>query len=282
MWLLLALSAAFLEAANDLIRKKATQKVDVVLFSCLYRLFGSIMLFSALVFSSWPNIHNKFWSYLIISSLLNACATILYFWSLKHSDISDVVPLISLTPIFLIINGYVILGEIPALSSYLGITLIIIGSIYLALKPKSFKEKQVKSKLAKLAMVTVAVLWSFSSNFDKLGVASSSPLLWSASFDLSIAILLMPVVIYQGSYRVKTTSKAVVIVLAASLILALATICQMTAISLALVSYVISVKRFSIVITVIFGCLLLKESDFQRKIIASSLMIIGVIIIALS
>lgn len=56
----------------------------------------------------------------------------------------------------------------------------------------------------------------------------------------------------------------------------------MTAITLALVAYVISLKRLSTVFGVLWGKLLFKEKDFKDRLIGAVIMAAGVILIALS
>ncbi len=59
-------------------------------------------------------------------------------------------------------------------------------------------------------------------------------------------------------------------------------ILQMTAIDLTLVSYVVSIKRLSIPLTVIFSFFLLNEKDgFKGKIMGSVLVALGVMLVSI-
>jgi uncharacterized membrane protein len=62
---------------------------------------------------------------------------------------------------------------------------------------------------------------------------------------------------------------------------AAALICQMTAISLTLVAYVISVKRMSIMFGVIFGALIFKEQGLRERLAGVIIMQAGVVVILL-
>ena len=57
---------------------------------------------------------------------------------------------------------------------------------------------------------------------------------------------------------------------------------QMTAIIMAIVPYVISIKRSSIVITVLFGHLFFKERGIKERLMGSILMVLGILFISLS
>jgi len=56
----------------------------------------------------------------------------------------------------------------------------------------------------------------------------------------------------------------------------------MTAVQLALVANVISIKRTSIVMSTIFGYLFFKEKNIRYRILGASTMVLGVIFITLS
>ena len=56
---------------------------------------------------------------------------------------------------------------------------------------------------------------------------------------------------------------------------------HMIAISMTLVAYLISVKRTSAIISVLFGTLLFKEKGFKERIWGAIIMVIGVLFITL-
>ncbi|NJL34456.1 MAG: hypothetical protein HC893_12080 [Chloroflexaceae bacterium] len=57
---------------------------------------------------------------------------------------------------------------------------------------------------------------------------------------------------------------------------------QMTALTLTLVAYVISVKRTSTVMSVLWGGLLFKEQHLRERLLGALVMLAGVVIISLS
>ena len=57
---------------------------------------------------------------------------------------------------------------------------------------------------------------------------------------------------------------------------------QMTAISLTLVSYVVSIKRSSTVLGVLWGFFIFNEEGIKARLLGSLIMLTGVILIALT
>ena len=130
-------------------------------------------------------------------------------------------------------------------------------------------------------MLAVAFLWSISSNFDKVGVQNSSPFFWAISSTIYISFFLFPLMAFKSQNNLEVLPKKVMSVLPAGFFTAFTIIFQMNAINLALVPYVISIKRTSVVMSVVFGYLFFKEKDLKQRLTGSFLMIIGVLLISL-
>jgi uncharacterized membrane protein len=62
---------------------------------------------------------------------------------------------------------------------------------------------------------------------------------------------------------------------------ALAVSLQMIAISMTLVAYVISIKRVSILLSVLWGALLFGETGLRERLVGTLLMLLGVIAVTL-
>ena len=128
----------------------------------------------------------------------------------------------------------------------------------------------------------VAVLWSISSNFDKIGALHSSPLFWVVAVNGFIALVLSPMMVYRLKpvfHLIKNHKKVMVL---SGIFLSLSNLFQMTAISMALVSYVISIKRTSALWGAILGYIVFKERGLKERIVGAVIMILGVVFISFS
>ena len=98
--------------------------------------------------------------------------------AIEKSDISKVMPMLSFTPLFLLVTSPVILGETIHLLGILGILFVVIGSYLLNLdlsKNSIFEPfKGLLREKGTRYMLIVSFLWSFSANFDKLSIQNSS------------------------------------------------------------------------------------------------------------
>jgi len=285
VWFIFAFLTAFFESMKDVFSKKGLKNIDEYIISWSLRFFTLPFLLPLLFFIKIPSLGDQFWSALVINGSLNLVVTILYMKAIKYSDLSITVPLVSFTPLFLLITSPLLVGEFPTIYGLIGILLIVFGSYMLNIKERNngylapFKAL-LKEKGSKL-MLIVAFLWSITANYDKIGVLNSSPLFWVISVNIFIAIFMFPIMMYKSRkklYQIKTDFRAL---LPLGLFNALLFIFQMTAISLTLVAYVISIKRTSTLMSVLFGYLIFKEKGLKERLLGSLIMVIGVIFIAL-
>lgn len=286
LWIIFSFFTALFESLKDVSSKKSLKNIDEYISSWSLIFFALPFLLPLLLFIEIPSLGNKFWLALLVSCSLNVIATIFYMKAIKHSDLSITVPMVTFTPLFLLFTSPLIVGEFPTFLGLIGVLLIVLGSYTLNIKQRHegylvpFRAL-LKEKGPKL-MLLVAFIWSITSNFDKIGVQNSSPIFWAISVNIFMILVMLPIMLYKskGSFQnIRTNYKTLFPI---GLFSALALIFQMTAISLTLVAYVISIKRASALMSVLFGHLIFKEKDIRERLVGAVIMIIGVLFITLS
>ena len=285
LWVLFALLTAFCESMKDVFSKKSLREIDVYFMAWSLRFFALPFLLPLLFFIEIPALNHAFYLALLVSGSINVLTTFLYIKAISLSDLSITVPLLTFTPLFLLITSPIIVQEFPGPYGLLGILFIVTGSYTLNLRERSRGflsplRALINEKGPKL-MLAVAFLWSISSNFDKVGVQNSSPFFWAISSTIYISLFLFPLMAFKSQNNVEVLPKKVMSVLPAGFFTAFTIIFQMNAIDLALVPYVISIKRTSVIMSVFFGYLFFKEKDLKQRLTGSILMIIGLLLITL-
>lgn len=220
-----------------------------------------------------------------IAAGLHVLAFILYFRAIKTADLSLVLPLISFTPLFYLFTSPVMIGEYPGPWGIAGVLLIVLGSYILNLDAKKNGLLEPFSQLIKSsgarAMLGTAVIWSITGNIDKIGIAHSSQFSW---FFLVIAC--MAAALGGLTLRYSTISFQEVwvkrnLLYTLGVFHASSSIFYVLAINLTLVAYVVSVKRLSVVLGVLWGTLVLKEEGLSQRLPATACMLAGVLCISL-
>ena len=285
LWFIFAFLTALFEATKDVLSKKSLKDIDEYVVAWSLPCFALPFLLPILLFTEIPPLGERFWLALVTGGTLYAFTLVLYMKALKSSDLSITVPMLTFTPLFLLITSPLMVGEFPGIFGLIGIFLIVTGSYLLNINKKSqgyfapFKAL-LKEKGPRL-MLVVAFVWSITANIDKIGLQNSSPLFWVIAVDIYVALLMLPLCTFRGNRKTDQIRANWRALLTLGLFGGLTAVCQMTAISLTLVAYVISIKRTSAIGGVLFGYLIFKEKGIRARLMGATVMVLGVLFITL-
>jgi drug/metabolite transporter (DMT)-like permease len=285
IWLAFAILTAFFESLKDVLSKHSLNKLDTYVVAWASMLFTALLLLPVLWIVHIPPLGPQFWLALLGGGSLNVVAFTLYIKAIKVSDLSLTVPMVTLTPLFLLVTSPWILRESASLADVIGICLIVAGSYVLNLKARSagyfapvralFREPGTRF------MFLVALLWSFTSTFDKIGVQNSSPIFWAFALFTFLAVGMLPIALYKSRPHLHQIGDNLGILSAIGLCTATAVAFQMWAVNLTLLTNVIAIKRTSALMSVYLGHLIFKEKGLQERLLGAAVMVVGVIIMTL-
>lgn len=284
-WLIFGILTAFFEAVKDVFGKQNLKKSDEYVVAWSLSFFSVIFLIPWVLYTGIPTLNSQFWLALLIGGSINAVTALLYIKAIKVSDLSLTIPLVALTPLFMLVTSPLIVGEYPNFFDYIGILLIVAGSYLLNIKEKSkgylAPFKALLDEPGPKLMLIVAFLWSITSNFDKIGVKNSYPIFWLFSLFGTMTVLLLPVLLHKTPNPGRKILKQLPMLAAMGFFNAIGVIFQMQALTLTLVVQVIAIKRTSVLMGVLFGHFIFKEKDIQQRLLGAGIMILGVLFISL-
>ncbi len=284
-WLIFGILTAFFEAVKDVFGKQNLKKSDEYVVAWSLSFFSVIFLSPWVFYTGIPALNSQFWLALLIGGSINAVTALLYIKAIKVSDLSLTIPLVALTPLFMLVTSPLIVGEYPNFFDYIGILLIVAGSYLLNIKEKSkgylAPFKALLDEPGPKLMLIVAFLWSITSNFDKIGVKNSYPIFWLFSLFGTMTVLLLPVLLYKTPNPGLKILKQLPMLAAMGFFNAIGVLFQMQALTLTLVVQVIAIKRTSVLMGVLFGHFIFKEKDIQQRLLGAGIMILGVLFISL-
>ena len=284
-WFFFAILTAFFRSLTDVAGKFGLKNMDEYIVAWSLFLFALPFIALLLIFEGIPEIGDDFWIALLIGGGANILTNLLYMRAIKVSDLSITIPLITFTPLFMLITSPLILGEFPNIYGLAGILLIVAGSYILNFKESSkgylapFKAL-VREKGPRL-MLLVAFIWSITANLDKIGIQNSSVFFWPVAINTFIAIGFIPVVLMRSKGKTRQITTNLKTLVPIGLFHGLMIVFQMVAVSMTLVAYVISIKRTSAVISVVLGSLVFREAGLRERLTGSIIMIAGVLLITL-
>jgi len=306
LWYVLSLIGAIADAGYYISVKKYLQTTDPFLLAAGGYTCCGIILLSVSWFRGFPPIGQAFFGALIASSVLGTFSILLSFAALRHTDISLAVPMISFTPLFLIITSFVFLGEVPSLVGIAGIIIIVTGSYVLNLSSSDTKLadpfRSVVKNRGVLYMLIVSLLYAVAINFDKIIVLNSDPVFGSAITCLVLGVVfsgisqstmvrdLVGTVMtpmhdephgHNGENSSTSLKNSIVQWTVIGILLSVSAVCINTAYTVQIVSYVIAIKRMSIIIIVLYGAFVFGEKDMVRRLFGALLMVTGAVMIVL-
>jgi drug/metabolite transporter (DMT)-like permease len=284
-WVFLSLISAFFLATSDALAKKAVQNNNEYLVAWFRLLYTLPFFIAVLFFIPVPELDRDFYRAFIIALPVEVITIILYIKALKLSPLSLTMPFLSLTPVFLIGVSYFVLGEKVTVMGGLGIFLIAAGGYLLNIC--EVKKGLLQPLLAilrekgSILMICVALLYSITSSMGKMAVEHSSALFFGSTYFIALNIIFFPIGFFMGRGALgpfirQQKYKALFMPGACY---ALMVITHMSAIKLTKVAYMISVKRTSLLMGVLYGWFLFREENIRGRLIGASLMFAGFVLV---
>ncbi|MDD1674433.1 MAG: DMT family transporter, partial [Methanomicrobiales archaeon] len=130
-WAFLSLGGGFCDALYYALVKRNIRDIDPYLFAAgIYGITATVLLLLSL-YRGLPAWSGELPVFILITAAIEISATFLYFAALQHTDLSLAIPILSLTPVFLILTSWFILGEQTSTGGIAGIGLILLGSFVL-------------------------------------------------------------------------------------------------------------------------------------------------------
>jgi uncharacterized membrane protein len=286
IWILPAIGAALINAANSAIAKKQTTKLEPLATNWSWYFYSLIIVLPLTFLNGLPHIDLTFWLALLLRTILDAFAAILYIQSIKRSDLSLVLPLLALTPLFLLFAGWLVNGDLPTTFGFIGVALVATGAYFLYRKPKQGVAGailMIGKDYGARRMLLVAIIWSLTSSLHKVAITHSNPYFYAGISSLFLSIVFTLILFYQ--YRNNTFSIIKKTydfgAFSIGLFVGAEFFFQMMAQSLTLAVYVIAVKRLSIVIASFLGKIFFNE-PLQNRLMPIICMVLGAILISIA
>jgi len=285
LWSILSFITALSESTKDTISKFGLRNINEYVLAWALRIVSSIILIFPLFFVTIPTIDTVFIYSVIIDALFLTVTSVIYLKAIKISPLSVAIPMLTFTPLFLLITSPLIVGEMPGTKGIFGIFLIVLGAYLLNLTEKSkgllspFKAL-VKEK-GPVLMLVVAIIWSITANIDKIAVEHSNPFFYAFVNNAVVSLFLTPIVFIKAKKDVNNFPKNLKYIIPIGFLGALTYVTQYLAIMLTIVPYVISIKRLSAIFSAIYGFILFKEGHVKERLLGVIIMIIGVLFITL-
>jgi uncharacterized membrane protein len=287
-WFILASLSAVFSAISAIFEKRTLFIMRALDFSFLVSIFGFLFSFPFFLNVNFHNLNIASLSILFFKSILGALAFLSVMMSLKNMEISKALPLLALTPGFVALFAFILLGEALSIMEITGMFLLLLGTYILETKPLQtffepfyvfFKSKDYRYIiLALLLFTTTSIMDKFLLTKHKL-----PPVDFMAFQQFFFAVIFTVIFIFKfdkSKSGIKTIDKKLLFFV---IFVAVLTIgyryTQIQAVKIAPVSLVLAVKRISVFFAAIIGGKLFNEGNLLKKAIATAIIIGGSLLI---
>ena len=284
MWIFWALISAVLVASRRPFEKKVINEIHHFTYGFLVQcvslpILATIVILNGKLLNPF-SLGVRFWLPVACVSVgfypLNA---FLYKQAIKEGELSKVLPLQSLWPVFTLLLAWLTLGEVPGIIATAGVILTVLGIYALGLKGKRLHHplqpfKEDRSSRAMLAGVLLVTLVSI---LDKIAIKASNPLFYSLATSLG-ALFTLSVAMRMSKQR--TTSGLWPLAKQMGVIGTLQGTTYVTyllAVASGPIAYVSALRSTNILMGSVLGILIFKEKLTKPKIVSFLLIIAGAV-----
>ena len=278
-WLLFAFGSAIFAGITAVLAKIGIQKVNSTLATALRTIvvlaFSWLMVFLVGSQGQIGQISRKTLFFLILSGLSTGASWLCYFRALQLGDVNKVAPIDKSSTVLTIILAFLLFGEPISVPKIIGILGIGIGTLLMIVKKETDKN-QVQNRSWLLFAVLSAVFASLTSIFGKIGVENVESNLGTAIRTVVVLVMAWLMVFVTGKqHEIRNISKKSWLFLFLSgITTGLSWLCYYRALQDGPASVVVPIDKLSIVITIVFSYILLKER-LSRKAVFGLLLILA-------
>jgi len=288
-WLSLTLICAFALASADALTKRALPDRDVRELTLVRFTVPGVLLLPWLLAHPLPAFPVAFWLWMAALLPAEIVAMLLYQRAIRDHPLALTVPYLAFTPGLVAVIGWVVLGETVSATGLAGILLIVFGGWLLNIRRTVGDGfwRQVAAPLAVVwqnpgsrQMLGVAVIYAFTAVGGKHAMAYGTPETFGALYFALLGLLTLLVFGMTNPTRLNVIPERPLAVLGVGALMAVMVVTHFMAISMVEAAYMIAVKRTSLLFGILYGALLFREANLGRNLVAGTLMVAGVALVA--
>lgn len=285
MWIAFAFGSAFFAGVTSVLAKigiKSTDSTAATAVRTIIILFFSwIMVFVTGQFGGIGDISGKMLAFLILSGLATGGSWLCYFKALQIGDVNKVTPVDKSSTVLTMLLAFIILGEELSLLKIVCIILIGTGTYLMIEKKKT--DNQTTGKGWLFYAVLSAVFASLTSILGKIGISGVPSNLGTAIRTIVVLIMAWIMVFVtkkQGELK-KIDRKSMLFICLSGLTTGLSWLCYYKALQDGQASIVVPTDKLSILVTVAFSCIVLKEKLTKKSLLGLLLITVGTLLLVI-
>ena len=280
MWLFFALGSAFFAGITAVFAKIGIENVNSTLATALRTIvvlaFSWLMVFVVGSQGGIAQISGTTLLFLVLSGLSTGASWLCYFKALQLGDVNKVAPIDKSSTVLTILLAFIFLGEPVSIPQALGVVGIGVGTLLMIAK-KEVEDGKPHSKAWLVYAFLSAVFASLTSIFGKIGVENVESNLGTAIRTIVVLVMAWVMVFVTGEQKgIRSIGKkSWVFLFLSGITTGLSWLCYYRALQDGPASVVVPIDKLSILVTIVFSWIVLKEKLTPKAAVGLVLILAG-------
>jgi len=284
MWVLFAFGSAFFAGVTSILSKQGIKNVDsnvaTALRTIVVLLFSWIMVFVVGSQNTIYDISMPTFAFLILSGIATGASWLCYFKALHLGDVNKVTPIDKSSTVFTMLLAFIFLNENLTFIKVLVMVMIGVGT-FLMIEKKEIQSQDLKRNSWMIYAFGAAIFASLTSILGKVGFQGVESNLGTAIRTIVVLIMAWIVVFVtkkQDTVK-KLDKKSGIFLVLSGFATGGSWLCYYRALQEGPASIVVPIDKLSIIITIAFSYLFLKEKLSRKALIGLFLIVAGTFIL---
>lgn len=286
MWILFAFGSALFAGTTSVLAKIGIKNMDSSLATALRTvvvlLFSWLMVFVAKSQYTMGAISARSFLFLILSGCATGASWLCYFKALQLGDVNKVTPIDKSSTILTILLAFLLLGESPTVWTSLGIFLLAAGT-YLMIQRRESESRQEgeTNKAWFFYAVLSAIFAALTSILGKIGIQGIESNLGTAIRTVVVLVMAWGIVVAQRKYRLikEIDKKSWRFLMLSGIATGISWLSYYRALQMGKASVVVPIDKLSIVVSIVFSRIFLKERLSGKAFAGLMLIILGTMLL---
>ena len=285
MWVVFAFGSALFAGVTSILAKIGIKNTDstaaTAVRTIIILLFSWLMVFVTGQAGGISDISGKTLTFLILSGLATGGSWLCYFKALRIGDVNKVTPVDKSSTVLTMLLAFIILGEKIDLLKAVCIILIGAGTYLMIVKKET--DKEVKGRGWLFYAVLSAVFASLTAILGKIGISGVASNLGTVIRTVVVLIMawIMVFVTKKQDELKKIDRKSMAFICLSGLTTGLSWLCYYKALQDGQASVVVPIDKLSILVTVAFSYIVLKEKLTKKSLLGLVLITAGTLMLVI-
>lgn len=280
LWLLFAIGSAFFAGITAILAKIGIQNINSTLATALRTIvvlvFSWLMVFVVGSQNTIGQISGHTLLFLVLSGLSTGASWLCYFKALQMGDVNKVAPIDKSSTVLTILLAFIFLGEPLSFPQIFGVLGIGIGTLMMIVKKEADRDMPQSKGWLFFAFLS-AIFASLTSIFGKIGVEDVESNLGTAIRTVVVLVMAWFMVFITGEQKdlKGIDRKSGIFLFLSGITTGLSWLCYYRALQDGPASVVVPIDKLSIVVTILFSGLVLKEKLTRKAAVGLILILAG-------